>query len=335
MKAFRLNGYGGAEKTALEDVERPVPGPGEVLVPVRAVGLNPVDFKIRDGMLKPILPLKLPATMGNELAGVVEARGRGAQRFAVGARVFARVGKDRLGAFAEYAVVKEEFLAEIPESLDFPTAASIPLAGLTALQALRDELGVKPGFRVLITGGAGGVGTFAIQIAKSLGAHVVTTASPRGRELVERLCADEVVDYTAEKFEDVIEPVDGAFDLIGGDTLSRTFGVVKKGGRVVSIAGMPEPRTATHDLDGRYGLAALFWVASAKFRMQAKKAGVDYRYLFMHPSGSELAYLGEMTQIGQLDPVIDSCWPFDQIAEAMAKLEKGHAKGKIVVTLDH
>ena len=334
MKAFRLKSYGGAEQTSLKQVEEPVPGPGEVLVRVKAAGLNPVDYKTRDGMLKVILRLDLPTTLGNELAGMVESVGPGASRFAPGARVFARVGKDRMGAFAEYAAVKEEFLAPIPDSMDLTDAAAIPLAGLTALQALRDELAVKPGFRLLITGGAGGVGTFAIPIARELGAHVITTASPRGRELVERLGADEVIDYTSQKFENVIEPVDGVFDLIGGETLSRTFGVVKEGGRVVSIAGTPEPRTAMRDLDGRYGLAALFWFASLKLRWQARKAGVDYRFLFMHPSGSELAELGAMVERGVFSPVIDSCWPFGQIGEAMAKLEDGHAKGKIVVTME-
>ncbi|WP_338244013.1 NADP-dependent oxidoreductase [Aurantiacibacter hainanensis] len=334
MKAYTLTGYGDAEKTEMREVERPQPGPGQVLVRMKAAGLNPVDYKIRQGALKPILRLKLPTTMGNELAGVVEARGKAATRFAVGSRVFARVGKEKLGAFAEYAVVEEEYLTSIPDKLEFAEAAAIPLAGLTALQALRDELGVGSGYRVLITGGAGGVGTFAIQIAKALGAHVVTTASERGRELVERMGADEVIDYENQKFEDVIEPVDGAFDLIGGDTLSRTFGIVKKGGRVVSIAGTPEPRMATRDLDGRYGLAAMLWVASVKIRAQAKKAGVDYRFLLMHPSGSELAYLAQMTQLGKLTPQIDSRYPFAQIGEAMAELEKGHAKGKIVVTMD-
>jgi alcohol dehydrogenase len=271
--------------------------------------------------------------MGNELAGTVEACGPGATRFAPGERVFARVGKERMGAFAEYAVVAEEHCAPIPPALDFVQAAAIPLAGLTALQALRDHLGVKPGYRVLITGGAGGVGTFAIQIARALGAHVITTASPQGRALVESLGADEVVDYTREQFETVIAPVDGAFDLIGGETLSRTFGVVKPGGRVVSVAGMPEPRTARQDLGSGGMLPALFWLISLKFRLQARKAGVDYRYLFMHPSGSELSELGAMAAAGTLRPVIDSTYPFERIDEAMAMLEAGRAKGKIVVEM--
>ncbi|MGB3797384.1 MAG: NADP-dependent oxidoreductase [Alteraurantiacibacter sp.] len=334
MKAYQLTGYGNADKAQMRDIAMPEPGTGQVLVKVKAAGLNPVDYKIRDGMLKPILKLDLPITMGNEMAGVVEYSGRGATRFLPGARVCARLGKERMGAFAEYAVVNEDHLAAIPEKLDYTQAAAMPLAGLTALQALRDELGVGPGFRVLITGGAGGVGTFAIQIAKSLGAHVVTTASSRGRDLVERMGADDVIDYENEQFENAIEPVDGVFDLIGGDTLPRTFGIVKKGGRVVSIAGTPEPRTATQDLDGKYGLAAAFWFASFNLRKRARKAGVDYRYLFMHPSGSELTYLATLAQRGQLHPVIDSTHSFAQIKDAMAELEDGHAKGKIVVIMD-
>ncbi len=334
MKAYTLTGYGDAEKAQMRDVSMPKPGVGQVLVKVKAAGLNPVDYKIREGKLKPILKLDLPITMGNELSGVVEANGRGASRFPVGTRVCARLGKEKMGAFAEYAVVEEEYLAAIPPSLDFKQAAAIPLAGLTALQALRDELKVGPGFRVLITAGTGGVGTFAIQIARALGAHVITTASSRGRELVEKMGADEVVDYENEKFENVIDPVDGAFDLIGGDTLSRAFKVVKEGGRVVSIAGTPEPRTATQDLNGRYGLAAVFWAMSRDLRKQARGEGVDYRYLFMHPSGSELTYLVTLAERGQMTPVIDETFAFDKIGDAMEKLENGHAKGKIVVTME-
>ncbi|RJY08069.1 NADP-dependent oxidoreductase [Aurantiacibacter aquimixticola] len=333
MRAFVLTGYGGPENTELRDMPKPMPGAGEVLVRVAAAGLNPVDWKIREGQLRTVLRPDLPATAGNELAGTVEAVGSAAKKFVVGDKVYARTGKDALGAFAEYAVVDEDHLAAMPESLDFVEAAAIPLAALTALQAIRDELQVGQGFRLLITGGAGGVGTFAIQIAKALGAHVITTASPRGRELVESLGADEVVNYENVQFEDEIAPVDGAFDLVGGTTLSRCFEIVKKGGRVVSVAGMPEPRTARQDMDGGSALVALFWVASAKYRMQARLAGVDYRYLFMHPGGSELAELARMVECGKLRPVIDSTYAFAEIADAMAELERGHAKGKIVVTM--
>jgi len=333
MKAFVMTRYGGPEVTELRDMPRPVPAPGEVLVKVCAAGLNPVDYKIRVGMLKAIQRYAMPAIMGNELAGVVETVGEGATRFAPGERIYARVPKEDMGAFAEYAVVPEHHCAAMPASIDFTQAAGIPLAGLTALQALRDELDIQPGQHVFISGGAGGVGSFAIPIAKWLGARVTTTASPRGRELVERLGADRVIDYTSEKFEDVLDMVDAAFDLIGGETLTRTFRIVKRGGTVLSIAGMPEPQTATKDLERGFPLTALFWVISLKYRIQAKRHGVNYRYLFMRPDGPGLADLASLVDAGKISPIIDQAMPFDRIAEALAYLEEGHAKGKVVVTM--
>lgn len=334
MKALVLTRYGGPGAAELRDVARPSPGPGEVLVKVAASALNPVDFKIREGKLKPVLRIDLPAVMGNELAGTVVETGSGVTRFAVGDRVFARTAKDAMGAFAEYAVVAESLLAAIPDSLDFAGAAAIPLAGLTALQALRDEAALGPGSRVFIPGGAGGVGTFAIQIAKWLGAEVVTTASPRGRVLVERLGADTVIDYTAGPVEDGVGVVDAVFDLIGGETLNRAFALVKKGGVVVSVNAMPEPQTARKDLDRGLATQALFWVASLPLRLRAARHGARYRFLFMRPSGSELAELAALAEAGTLMPVIDRSFPFDRIKEALAYLETGRAKGKVVILMD-
>jgi alcohol dehydrogenase len=202
MRALVLSRYGGPEHTALTDVPQPSPRTGEILVRVHAAGLNPVGYKTRAGVLRVISKYPLPIVMGNELSGVVEAVGPGVMRFARGDRIFARVDKDIMGAFAEYAVVHEDHAARMPASLDFPSAAAVPLAALTALQALRDELHLSVGHRVFIPGGAGGVGTFAIQIARHLGAHVATTASPRGEALVRRLGANVVIDYTRERFED-------------------------------------------------------------------------------------------------------------------------------------
>lgn len=333
MQALVLTRYGGADAAQMQTVARPVAGPGEVLVKVRAAGLNPVDFKTREGMLRLITPYSLPAVMGNELAGVVEAVGAGVTGFAAGDRVFARTAKNAMGAFAEYAAVPANLLAHVPDRLDDVSAAAIPLAGLTALQALRDEIGLRPGSRVFIPGGAGGVGTFAIQIAKWLGAHVITTASPRGRDLVERMGADEVIDYTAQDFTQLVAGVDGVFDLIGGETLNNAFAVVKRGGTVVSVAALPEPQTALKDLDRGYPLAALFWLVSLPLRLRAWRSGARYRFLFMHPSGSELAELAALVEAGKLTPVIDRTFPFDQIRDAIAYLEAGRAKGKVVVTL--
>ncbi len=216
---------------------------------MKAAGLNPVDFKTREGKLRVIQRYALPVVLGCELSGVVASVGEGVTRLRPGDEVFARVAKERLGAFAEKACVHEDLVATKPASLDFTHAAAVPLAALTALQALRDELAVKEGMRVFIPGCAGGVGTFALQLAKYFGATVATTASPRGRALVERLGADVVVDYTAQDFTKELRDYDAALDLVGGDTLMGAFSVVRRGGKVVSIAGLPEPTTATKDLE--------------------------------------------------------------------------------------
>ncbi|WP_371879559.1 NADP-dependent oxidoreductase [Nannocystis punicea] len=333
MRAYVLTRYGGPAAAELREVPVPTPGPNELRIRVHAAGLNPVDYKTRAGQLRVIRSYPLPIVLGNELAGIVEACGPGVTRFAPGDRVFARVDKDLMGAFAEYACVAESLVAKMPQQLDFAAAAAVPLAGLTALQGLRDELHASPGRRLFIPGGAGGVGTFALQLAKQFGAEVATTASPRGEALVRRLGADVVVDYTKQAFETVLADYDGAFDLVGGDTLTRSFAVVKRGGLVLSIAGVPEPQTALKDLGGRYGLAALFWVASAGLRVRGAFRKVRYRYLFMHPSGADLADLARRIDEGTLEVVIDRVVPFAQIGEAFAHLESGRAKGKVVVRM--
>ncbi|HEV7307565.1 NADP-dependent oxidoreductase [Ensifer sp.] len=333
MQAFVLTRYGGPDAAELRDVPRPRPAGGEVLVRVHAAGLNPVDYKTREGMLKVVQRYPLPAVMGNEIAGVVEELGNGVTAFKPGDRVFARMPKGAMGGLAEYAVVPEQFLAKMPASIDFNAAAGVPLAGLTALQALRDELHVDRGSRIFVPGGAGGVGTFAIQLAKWLGAEVTTTASPRGRALVEELGADTIIDYTKEHFEEQLRGMDGAFDLLGGETLMKSFAVVKRGGRVVSIAGMPEPETARKDLGRGLFLSTLFWFASYRIRAVASKHGVAYRYLFMHPSGPELAELAALIDAGTIRPVIDRVFPFQDTAAAFDYLETGRAKGKVVVEI--
>ena len=331
MLAYVLRRYGGPVGSSLTDVPAPKLRPRDILVDVRAAGLNPVDFKFRLGKLRAIYRLKLPLVLGNEFAGEVVAVGDQVQRFSVGDRVFARVEKDRLGAFAELAAVGEDFAAHMPSNLEFEAAAGVPLAALTALQALRDELGLKPGQKVFISGGAGGVGTFAIQLAKWLGAHVTTTASKRGEALVRSLGADEVVDYTTDDLSRIGKDFDAGLDLVGGGTLDRMFKLMKPGTRIVSVAAVPEPETARLDLGGRRILAMVFWAISYGVRRRARRAGVGYRYLFMHPSGKDLAQLADLIERGSLRVIIDKIYPFAEIAEAVAYLETGRAKGKVVV----
>jgi len=332
MRAYVLRHYGGPEGSLLMDVPAPAPGPRDILVEVRAAGLNPVDFKFRQGKLRAIHRPKLPLVLGNELAGEVIAVGGDVARFRVGDRVFARVAKDRAGAFAEQACVDENDAAHMPRNLDFAAAAAVPLAGLTALQALRDELNVKPGQKLFISGGAGGVGTFAIQIAKWLGADVTTTASKRGEALVRSLGCDEVIDYTIQDISSEKDRFDAGFDLIGGKTLEQMFDIMKPGARIVSVAAVPEPQTAIRDLGGRRALAAIFWLISYGIRSRARRAGVGYRYLFMHPSGSDLALLAELIEQGKLKAIVDRTYPFAKIAEALDYVESGRAKGKVVIT---
>jgi NADPH:quinone reductase-like Zn-dependent oxidoreductase len=333
MRAYVLEHYGGSDGSRLMDVPAPAPGPRDILVKVRAAGLNPVDFKFRQGKLRAILRPKLPFVLGNELAGEVIAVGGDVKRFRVGDRVFARVAKDRAGAFAEQACVDEDDAALMPRDLDFTAAAAVPLAALTALQALRNELGVTPGQKVFISGGAGGVGTFAIQIAKWLGAHVTTTASQRGEALVRSLGCDEVIDYTARDMSKAAGRFDAGFDLIGGKTLAQMLEIMKPGTKIVSVAAVPEPQAAIKDLGGRRALSALFWIISYGIRSRARRAGVSYRYLFMHPSGSDLARIAELIEQGKLKVIVDKAYPFANISEALAYVETGRAKGKVVVTM--
>ena len=333
MLAYVLHRYGGPEGASLMEVPTPEPGARQLLVRVRAAGLNPVDFKTRKGWVRLFQSYRLPVVLGNELSGEVVACGDQVRRFGVGDRVFARLAKNRMGAFAQFAVVDEDHAAAMPASLDFATAAAVPLAGLTALQALRDELHVARGQRIFISGGAGGVGSFAIQIAKHLGAEVATTASPRGAALVRELGADRVVDYTQQRLASELSGYDGVFDLIGGDTLKQAFAIVRPGAPIVSVGGLPEPQTASKDLGRGPGLQALFWLASVSLRRRARRLGSPYRFFIMHPSGEDLSELARLVDAGAVKVVLDSVHPFEGIAEAMAKLETNRAKGKIVVTM--
>ena len=333
MRAYVLTRYGDASAMQLRDVPEPAPSNGEALIRVRAAGLNPVDYKIREGKMRLLNRLDLPMVAGSELSGVVEEIGAGVTRFAVGDRVFARVDKKKLGAYAPYAVVDETFVAKTPESLDFADAAGLPLAGLTALQALRDELAVKADDRVFISGGAGGVGTFAIQLAVWMGAKVATTASSRGEGLVRSLGAEMVIDYRTQKFKDLLSDYDGAFDLTGGQDLIDSFAILKCGAKTVSIAGVPDATTARLDLDAGPLVTAALSAASAKIRREARRKGVGYRYMFMHPSGADLDVLADLVDKGTLKTVTDRVFPFEQIAEAFAYLEQGHATGKVAVQM--
>ena len=330
MKTAFIRRYGGNQGVELGELPAPQAGPGELLVEVHAASVNPVDFKIRDGMLKMIVPFGFPLILGNDFSGVVKAVGAGVTRFRPGDAVFARMDKQRIGAFAEFAVVAEADAAAKPASLTHIEAAAVPLAGLTAWQALFEIGSLQAGQKVLIHGGSGGVGSFAIQLARHAGATVATTVGARNAELARSLGADIVIDYKSQRFEDVASDQDLVFDTQAGDIQHRSFAVLKRGGVLVSIAGKPDGR-----LVREFGLNPLLGVLldflSRKTLRLAKRHGVRYEYLFMHPSGEQLAQIGRLLAEGSVKTVIDKVFPLEQVREALAYSEAGHATGKVVV----
>ena len=333
MKAYVLNNYGDAKNAVISEWPMPIVKSKEVLVKVAAVGLNPVDYKIRDGKLKIIQNPPRPFVLGNEFSGTIIDCGLGAKKFKIGDKIIARVEKDKMAAFAEFVAIDESIAALAPSSIPLEEAAGLPLAGLTALQALEEELNIKPNDELLITAGAGGVGTLAIQIAKAMGAIVTTTASIRGKDLVQNLGADHVIDYNSTDIGKTQKRFDAVFDLVGGETLESLFTIAKPSTKIVSVAGMPEPLTAKQDLNRGILLQIIFWLASIKLRKLAKQNNVTYRYLFMRPDGAGLSKLSQMIDQGQLKLIIDKSFDFENIAEAIAYLESGRAKGKVIVKM--
>ncbi|HEX8351244.1 MAG TPA: NADP-dependent oxidoreductase [Hymenobacter sp.] len=332
MKAFVLTRYGSNKEIQAADMPEPLVKADDVLIQVKAASVNPVDFKIRDGQLKVVLPLRFPHILGNDAAGVVTRVGAGVKQFKPGDEVYARVDKDRMGAFAEYVAVQETAVALKPASCSMEEAAAMPLAALTAWQALLDRGKLQRGQRVLIHAGSGGVGTVAIQLAKHWGAFVATTTSTANVEWVKNLGADLVIDYKKEAFETVLEEYDLVLDTLGGDALNKSFGVLKAGGKVVSVVGPPDPQFAK-DQGLNWVLEQVMGLLSFRVRRLAKKHQASYSFLLMHTSGAQLRELGSLMDIGIVRPVIDRVFPFEATKEALEYLETGRAKGKVVIRM--
>jgi len=307
MKAVRIHSYGGPEVLRFEDAPRPAPGAGELLIRVHAAAVNPVDGKIRAGYMKEIFPFALPFTPGWDVSGVVEATGSGVTKFKKGDEVYARPDLSRNGAYAEYVAVKEAEAALKPRSIDHVHAAAIPIVASTAWQALFDRAALGQDQRILIHGGAGGVGSFAVQLAKWKGAFVVATASTRNQAFLRELGVDEPVDYEKTRFEDVVHDVDVVFDPIGGDTRARSWKVLKKGGILVSIVGPPP---------------------SAE---EAAKHGVRSAFFSAQTNASQLAEIAKLVDSGKIYPIVETVLPLAEARRAHELTEKGHARGKIVL----
>ncbi|WP_324659555.1 NADP-dependent oxidoreductase [Bacillus cereus] len=331
MKAMIIDRYG---KVPMRLAEVPTPeiNEYEVLAEIHAASINPIDFKIRDGKVKMLLKYEMPLILGNDFSGVITKVGSKVTRFKVGDEIYARPRKNKIGTFAEYIAIHEDDIALKPKNLSFEEAASIPLVGLTSYQALHDIMQLQKGQKILIHAGSGGVGTFAIQLAKIMGAIVTTTASEAGANLVTSLGADEIINYKTEKFEDILKNYDAVFDTIGGAILEKSFNIIKRGGNIVSVSGMPNARFGKEFGSGFFK-TLLFSLASKKLTALEKKHNAQYSFLFMKPSGDQLRTIANYIEAGEIKPVIDQVFPFEDAQKAMEYSEAGRAKGKIIVKI--
>ncbi|WP_328994499.1 NADP-dependent oxidoreductase [Kribbella sp. NBC_01245] len=329
MRAFVVKEYKGPLQEV--DVPEPVVGERDVLVQVQAAGLNVLDEKIRAGEFKQILPYKLPQILGNDVAGTVIGVGAKVRGFVPGDEVYARPGQERIGTFAERIAVAETDLALKPVSITVEEAASLPLVALTAWQALVERGKVQPGQRVLIHGGAGGVGTVAIQLAKHLGATVATTVSADDADFVRGLGADSVIDYRNQDFEQLLDGYDLVLDSLGGENLEKSLRVLRPGGKAIGIAGPPDAAFA-RELGTNSVLRLVMTALSSGIRRKARRLGVRYEFLFMRASGDQLRQISALVDSGAVRPVVGRVFDFDQTVQAVQSLDKGGIRGKAVIT---
>jgi len=330
MKAFVLEGYGKKRALQLADMPDPTLRDDEVLVQVHASGVNLLDAKIRNGEFKLILPYRTPLVLGHDVAGVVTKLGSRVRQFKVGDEVYARPDDFRIGTFAEFVAVKESSLALKPKNLSMEEAASIPLVALTVWQALVEKAKLKKGQKVFIQAGSGGVGTFAIQLAKHLGATVATTTSTGNVAWVKSLGADHVIDYKKDDFEKVLSGYDVVLNSQDGKTLAKSLSVLKPGGHLISISGPPDPAFAD-EIKAPWFVKQVMRVLSFGTRKKAKSLGIAFSFLFMRANGSQLKQITSLIESGVIRPVIDKVFPFDATNDALAYVESGRAKGKVVI----
>jgi len=331
MKAFVVEKYGPSGLRPAE-VSEPKVGPDDVLVKVRAASINPLDKMVRDGEFKQLIKYKRPFVLGHDMAGVVTRVGPGVRGFKVGDEVYGRPRDLRIGTFAEYIAIDQHDVAPKPATLGLHEAAAVPLVALAAWQTLVDRAQVKRGQRVLVHAGAGGLGSTVVQLAKHLGAYVATTVRTSDADRVRGLGADEVIDFTQADFADVLSGYDVVIDSLGGANLEKSLTVLKPGGLAISVVGPPDSAFARQV--GQPILAPVMAALSRKVRRRARRLGVRYSFFFMEASGAQLRELAALYDAGHLRPVIDErTFTFDQTLEALAYVEQGKARGKVLITM--
>jgi NADPH:quinone reductase-like Zn-dependent oxidoreductase len=332
MKALVVDKHKKKGVLRLASVPEPEVQDNDVLVRIHAAAVNLLDSKVRDGEFKLFLPYRPPFVLGHDVAGTVVKTGPKVRKFKVGDEVYARPRDHRIGTFAEFIAVNEADVALKPKNLNMAEAASIPLVGLTAWQALVEVGKVKPGQKVFIQAGSGGVGTFAIQLAKHLGATVATTTSAQNAELVKSLGADVVIDYKAQDFEKALSDYDLVLHSQDTKTLEKSLRVLKPDGQLISISGPPDPAFAK-ELGLNLFLKLVMRLLSRSVRKKAKSLGIHYSFLFMRAQGQQLSEITSLIESGVIRPVVDKVFPFEKTGEALAYVETGRAKGKVVITV--
>ena len=332
MKAFTIGKYDKKGVLELTDVQIPVIKDDEVLVEIHASGLNLLDAKLKAGEFKLMLPYKFPLILGHDLAGVITQICKNVKQFKVGDEVYSRVPDLRIGTLAEYIAVDEASVALKPKNTTMEEAASIPLVALTAWQALVELASIKKGDKVFIQAGSGGVGTIAIQLAKHFGAIVATTASEKSFAMLKQLGADVLIDYKTQDFENVLKDYDVVLHSQHAKALQKSMKILKLGGKIISISGPPTPEFAK-TIGGSWLIKTVLSILSYGVRKKAKKLGVDYSFLFMRADGKQLAELTSLIEAGMIKPVVDKTFPFEETNDALAYVESGRAKGKVVVNV--
>lgn len=333
MKAAQIKKYSKDIKASVNEIPVPNPNENEVLVKVMAAAVNPLEILQLTGSVRLIQDYRMPLTLGNECAGIVEKVGNKVRDFHVGDQVYARLPLQKIGAFAEYVAVDHEALAKMPSGYDFTTAAAIPLAGLTAYQGLVEELEVKPGQTLLITGASGSFGQIAVPIAKSMGLRVVVTGNARSREKLLKMGVDRYMDYKKENYWETLSDVDCVIDTLGANEFVHELSVLKKGGRLLSLRTAPNGMFARRN-GFSWFKRVLFTLASSKFDSAARKQGKEYRFMFVRSNGEQLRRVTEIVEKYHIVPDIDSRkFSLSQINEALMLLANGKLNGKVMIQM--
>jgi NADPH:quinone reductase-like Zn-dependent oxidoreductase len=331
MKAAQINGYSKEIELKWNDIPKPNVQDYDVLVKVKAAGVNPLDMLILRGNVKLIVDYKFPLTMGNELSGVVEAVGKRVTKFKEGDSIYTRLPEKQIGAFAEYAVVNEDAIAKMPTNLTYVEAAAVPLTALTAYQALKEKFNAKPNEKIFISGGTGGLGAMAVPMAKYFGLYVITNGGETGRERMLGLGADEFFNYKSEDYSERLSNIDYVLDTLGAKEIEKELGILKPYGKLVSLAGMPNYRFAM-ERQFPFLKKMMFRMAGSSLDKMALKQNKEYHFLFMRADGKQLEQITKFVESENIKPSIDSIFESKDINTALKKVDTGHSKGKVILT---